>query len=295
MIVLVGLLSSVALSACGSDSSGLDSIKVSSGKSPSVKVDKGFSTTSTESRVVAEGSGEKLEKGDVVKLNYVAVNGRTGKQFDNSFKASPITFTLQDTPKLSGFVKGLTGQKIGSRVLVAIPPKDGFDADQPSLGIKKDDTMVFLFDVISKVPTEASGTPKKLPASVPELLLKDGKPSGFKKTSSSPASIKKASAHVVIEGKGAAVKAGQTLSVQYLGQVYPGGTTFDSSWDRGEPASLSLQSVIKCWQDELPGQKVGSRVVLECPSATAYGKQGSGDKIKPGDDLLFVIDILDAS
>ncbi|WP_156464623.1 FKBP-type peptidyl-prolyl cis-trans isomerase [Aeromicrobium sp. Root495] len=295
-IALVGVVSALVLSACGSDSSGLGSVKVSSGKTPTVTVAKDYTTTATETKVVAEGSGEKLETDDVVKLNYVAVNGRTGKQFDNSFKTgSPISITLKEGSILDGFVKGLTGQKIGSRVLVAIPPKDGFPDGQEQLGVKKTDTLVFLFDIVAKVPSEASGQAKKLPADVPELVLKDGKPSAFKKTSSSPKMVKKASSHVVIQGTGPAVKAGQTLNVQYLGQVYPGGSTFDSSWDRGQSASLSLDSVIECWKTQLPGQKVGSRVVLECPSATAYGKQGSGEKIKGGDDLLFAIDILDAS
>lgn len=295
-IALVGALSALVLSACGSDSTGLGSVKVSSGKVPTVTVEKGFSTTATDTRVVAEGSGEKVESDDVLKLNYVAVNGRTGKQFDNSFKnGTPISVTLKEGSILDGFVKGLTGQKIGSRVLVSIPPKDGFPDGQDQLGVKKTDTLVFLFDIVAKVPSEASGTAKKLPASVPQLVLKDGKPSAFKKTSTSPKTVKKASANVVIQGTGATVKSGQTLNVQYVGQVYPGGTTFDSSWDRGQSASFSLDSVIACWKDELPGQKVGSRVVLECPSATAYGKQGSGDKIKAGDDLIFAIDILDAS
>ena len=99
----------------------------------------------------------------------MAVNGRTGKQFDNSFTSkSPLTLTLDEHSALPGFLKGLTGQKVGSRVLVAIPPKDGFGQARTELGIKADDTMVFLFDIVAKVPAEgrrqgqeASGRPSR--------------------------------------------------------------------------------------------------------------------------------------
>ena len=100
----------------------------------------------------------------------------------------------------------------------------------------------------------------------------------------------------MIQGDGPDVKLGQTLSVHYVGQVYPAGKVFDSSWARG-PASFQLTEgqLIKCWTDLLVGQKVGSRVVLVCPADTAYGKDGSGEDIKGGDTLIFSIDLLDAS
>ena len=56
------------------------------------------------------------------------------------------------------------------------------------------------------------------------------------------------------------------------------------------------QQVIACWKDHLPGQKLGSRIVLVCPADTAYGDSPQpGGPIKPGDSLVFAIDLLDAS
>jgi peptidylprolyl isomerase len=287
------------LAGCGSDSSaGLAKIEVSGGDSPKISVDENFTSRSTETRVITQGDGEEIADGDSVKVNYVAVNGRTGKQFDNSFTSkTPLTLTLdKDTGAMPGFVEGLKGQKVGSRVLVAIPPKDGFGKAQDQLGIKKDDTLVFLFDIVAKVPTEATGKAKKLPAAVPDIVEKDGHPDGFKPGNRTPAKVSKASAHVAIEGDGPAIKEGQTLTTQYVGQVYPDGEVFDSSWAKGAPASFPLDQVIACWRELLPGQKVGSRVVLVCPADTAYGDSPQpGGPIKPGDSLVFAIDLLDAS
>ncbi len=291
--VVLGVVSAVALTACGSDDSGLSSVTVSKGKTPTVKVDKGFATDKTDTRVVAEGSGDEIKSGDVVKVNYVAVNGRTGKQFDNSFKAdTPLTATLTEGSILPGFVKGLTGQKVGTRVLVAIPPKDGFDSAQKTLGLKKSDSMVFLFDIVAKVPTEASGTAKKLPAEAPKVVLKDGKPSGLKAGSKTVKNPKKSMSWVAIQGKGDKLKANQTISAQYVGQIFPKGKVFDSSWASGKPLNQPLSGLIKCWQQQLVGKTIGSRVILVCPASTAY--KGTESELK-NDTLTFAIDLLDAS
>ena len=301
-ILAVSAAACLLLAGCGSDSSSntsaaLADITVRGGDNPKLTVGKDFTTGSTETRVVKEGTGEEVGDGDSVKVNYVAVNGRTGKQFDNSFTSkSPLTLTLDETGVMPGFLKGLTGQKIGSRVLVAIPPKDGFGQARTELDIKADDTMVFLFDIVAKVPAKAEGKARKLPADVPAIVEKDGHPDGFKPSKKVPDKVTKASAHVVIEGDGPEVEKGQTVTSQYVGQIYPDGEVFDSSWTKGAPASFSLDQVIACWKDLLPGHKVGSRVVLVCPADTAYGDSPQeGGPIKPGDSLVFAIDLLDAS
>ncbi len=157
---------------------------------------------------------------------------------------------------------------------------------------------MFVFDLVAKVPSEATGTSKDLPSDLPELQLDgDKQPEKFVSTDDTADEQTKESVHVVIEGDGPTVKADQNLSVQYLGQVYPSGTVFDSSWERGAPTSFPLTEgqLIDCWTDLLVGQKVGSRVVLICPSDTAYGDEGREPDIKGGDTLVFSIDLLDAS
>jgi peptidylprolyl isomerase len=294
---------SLVLAGCGGSSDsgggGLDDIKVSSAKTPKVTVDKGFKATKTTSRVVKKGGGEEVANGDSIKISLAGVNGTTGKQFDSTYATGkPVTLTLGQG-MLPGFVKGLVGQKIGSRVLVAIPPKDGFgDQGQSTYNIKKNDTMVFLFDLVAKVPNEASGVSKNLPKDLPKLTLDaDKHPAGFTKTKTMDKKKTKESADVVIQGKGAKVKSGQALTVQYVGQVYPTGAVFDESWSK-QPTSFQIggEGLIKCWNDTLVGQNIGSRVVIVCPPDTAYGnKPPAGSKIGKGDTLIFAVDLLDAS
>ena len=293
--------SALVLAGCGSGGGGgegLDSVDVGSGKTPSVAVEAGFTSEKTDVRVIADGSGEEIEDGDTVKLNYVAVNGRTGKEFDNSFKAEqPMVLTLDEGSVLPGFLKGLTGQKVGARVLAAIAPQDGFGASgQTQLGVEPDDTMLFLFDVVAKVPTTVSGDAQKLPSDVPQVTVEDDVPTGFDAGKDVPDEPAEATAHVVIKGDGAKIADDASITANYLGQVYPDGEVFDQSWSRGVPSVFSLDSVIPCWKELIPGQTVGSRIVLECPAADAYGdKPPEGSTIKAGDSLVFVVDLLDAA
>jgi peptidylprolyl isomerase len=292
----------LVLSGCGggddSGSKALSDVKVSgaAGKEPKLEVEKGFEVDKTSTKVIEEGDGDELKDGDVVKLSYVAYNGRTAKEVDNSWKADQrLVATLKEGSILSGFVKGLTGQKVGSRVLVGIPPKDGFGQDNAQLDLKKDDSMVFVFDVLQKLPTEASGTAQKVPATVPAVQLDaDGHPKGFKATKKTPQKVTKQAAYVAIKGDGPKVEAKQTITIHYTGQVYPSGEIFDESWSKGTPftSTIGTGQLIPCW-DQLIGQTVGSRVLLVCPADTAYGDQGQG-AIKPGDTLQFAVDVLDA-
>lgn len=291
------LTSVLVLSACGGDSGALDDIEVSGGSNPTLDVPEGFTSAETETRVVTEGDGDEVAEGDSVKVNYLAVNGRTSEEFDNSYAGSePVTFTLQDDAALQGFIKGLTGQAIGSRVLVAIPPDDGFGGAQEQLGIEGEDTMVFLFDLVAKVPAEASGEAEDLPDSVPQVVLEDGEPTGFEAGDDVTADPSEPAAYVAIKGEGEPVEEGASVTAHYVGQVYPDGEVFDGSWERGAPSTFSLEQVIACWRDLVPGQTIGSRVVLVCPADSAYGDEPpQGSAIGAGDTLVFAIDLLDAS
>lgn len=295
---LISVVVLVALSLTGcSDAAALSGVAVKgSGNSTTVTVPKKFAVDKTATKVLKQGTGASISAGDTVKVDYVAVNGRTGKVFDNSFKSGvPYTLSLRKNASLPGFVKALSGQKVGARVLTAVAPIDGFATDRADLDLLKSDTMVFLFVIKSKMPTKASGKAVALPADVPSIAFTAGKPTGFTKTATTPATLAAASAHIAIQGSGAPVKPNGTVVAHYVGQVFPDGAVFDSSWKRGQAATFSLQQVIPCWKNLLPGVRVGSRVVLECPAADAYGDAPpQGSTIKAGDSLLFAVDVLDA-
>ena len=93
----------------------------------------------------------------------------------------------------------------------------------------------------------------------------------------------------LIKGKGQALKASDTITVNYVGVALASGKKFDSSFDRGKKATFPLTGVIKGWTQGLTGKTVGSRVLLVVPKALAYGDKGQGDA---KGDLVFVVDIL---
>lgn len=96
----------------------------------------------------------------------------------------------------------------------------------------------------------------------------------------------------VAVGCGPEATAGSEVSVQYEGVFYANGTSFDNSWDRGQPTSFPLSRVIPCWQTGIVGMKVGGRRMLICPPDTAYGPQGNPPTIPPESTLVFVVDLV---
>ncbi len=99
--------------------------------------------------------------------------------------------------------------------------------------------------------------------------------------------------YVVRAGDGPKVEADDTLTVEYLGQVWPDGAVFDESYSKKKPVSFPLTDVIEGWSQGLLGQQVGSQVILTIPSDLAYGEAGQGSVIPPNADLIL-IDIVDA-
>lgn len=96
------------------------------------------------------------------------------------------------------------------------------------------------------------------------------------------------------EGSGQAVQAGDRVSCHYLGVAWSTGAEFDASWNRGQPLDfqVGVGQVIKGWDDGLLGMKPGGRRRLEIPPHLAYGEQGAGGEIGPGETLIFVVDLV---
>ena len=97
-------------------------------------------------------------------------------------------------------------------------------------------------------------------------------------------------------GDGAEAKVGDTISAHYVGVAHSTGEEFDSSWDRGAPLDfrLGVGQVIRGWDEGIVGMLVGGRRKLTIPASLAYGDRGAGAAIKPGEALIFVVDLVDA-
>lgn len=98
----------------------------------------------------------------------------------------------------------------------------------------------------------------------------------------------------LVEGEGAAVKEGDTVSVHYTGTLIDG-TKFDSSLDRDEPFEFTVGQgqVIVGWDEGLVGMKVGGKRKIEIPSSKGYGETGAGEDIPANAGLVFEIELLE--
>jgi peptidylprolyl isomerase len=94
-------------------------------------------------------------------------------------------------------------------------------------------------------------------------------------------------------GTGAEVKDGDTVTANYIGISCSSGKQFDSSYDKGQPATFELSGVIPGWKKGMVGMKVGGRRQLIIPPGDAYGDKPTSPDILPGETLAFVIDLVD--
>jgi peptidylprolyl isomerase len=96
----------------------------------------------------------------------------------------------------------------------------------------------------------------------------------------------------IVTGKGRKAKAGDGVTVQYVGVSYSNGEQVDASWDRGKPYRFPLggHMVIAGWDEGVAGMRKGGRRMLVIPPALAYGSTGQGP-IAPNETLIFVIDL----
>jgi peptidylprolyl isomerase len=306
------VLSLLGLAACGSDSSdsgeggaSLSSVTIEGkhGEEPKVTFDGRLDGSQEETEVLIEGDGEKVEDGDTVQAHWWIGNGFTEEEVQSTYTdgGAPQSVELsQDV--LPVLRETMIGHEVGDRVVLLTSAEKAYgERGNPSIGIGNKDSVLAIVDILGRKetvpPLDGPQGEEKKPASwAPTLIEKDGVITGLDFTSAHEPSGKLI-ATTLVKGDGAKVKAGQTLTVDYLGQVYDAEAPFDESYS-GEPAEfpIGVGQVIKGWDERLVGRTVGSRVILEIPPADGYGKTGNEQAgIKGTDTLFFVVDILGAS
>jgi peptidylprolyl isomerase len=284
--VLVGGL----LSGCGGSTGpavdkSLPTVTGHYGDKPKIKIAKGIKASKLlKSEILKKGKGPKVLKGDLLVADYLGSNYRTKKVFDNSYdRKSPSAFSIGVGKVVPGWDKTLVGVHVGSRVLMVLPPADGYGKQgNTQAGIKATDSLIFVVDVIARyapnattpAPTAVASLPKGLPTVSgawgvePKVTLAKG---------TVPPKVPLAT--VLAAGTGTKVVKGHLLVVQYTAVGWDGkelGKTWGQVGPQGLPTSIS---------DLLVGEPVGSRVLLDLPP-----QQQGGDATK--DSVAVVIDIL---
>jgi peptidylprolyl isomerase len=139
--------------------------------------------------------------------------------------------------------------------------------------------------------SEKSAEPKSTAAKTPTSGPLSKEPSVAPPSGAAPTKLETKD---LITGTGAEAKVGQTVTVNYVGELFHGAKIFDASWKRNEPFSFPLGKgqVIQGWDQGIPGMKVGGRRELIIPAALAYGAKGSPPTIPANAPLVFVVDLL---
>lgn len=150
-----------------------------------------------------------------------------------------------------------------------------------------------------KAPAGTAGATPSVapPIEPPAPQLPDGADPALKtkpKVGPGTGELTKLTVTPLIKGTGPATKAGQQITVNYVGVFYKTGEEFDASWNNGQPFTFAVGGgqVIKGWDQGLVGVNVGSRVQLDLPTELAYGTNPpAGAPVGP---LRFVVDVLAA-
>ncbi|MDO5737471.1 MAG: FKBP-type peptidyl-prolyl cis-trans isomerase [Propionibacteriaceae bacterium] len=269
-----------------SPSTDLSAITVSDTDQPEVTIPTPWGIDKTQAKVLRPGGEQKLTETSTVTLNYAGLNGRTGEIFDSSYeRGAPATFQLQGV--VPGFAKGLTGQAIGSRVLIAMPSEDGYATGNPDAGIEVGDSILFVVDIISANFEEATGTEVAAVEGLPTVVMTADKPE-----LTVPAGAAVPTELVVqplIKGSGAAITADSTIQVKYRSWDWATGKLVEDAW---QPQQGPLNTLIEGWKQGLVGQTTGSRVMLAVPPALGYPEGNVDMGIEAGQTLVYVIDVL---
>ncbi|WP_369047305.1 FKBP-type peptidyl-prolyl cis-trans isomerase [Sinomonas sp. P10A9] len=276
-----------------------DQLKVTPGDAaPTVDFPKPLSVKAETIKMLQAGTGDAAKAGQTVEIGYVALNGADGSVLEDTFsKGTSEKVELSDQLKQGSSVvyNGFVGAKVGSYLAYAAPaqaPAASASAS-PSASPEAAASTLLVIKIISVKDTPQplskpeGDTVTNLPAGLPKVTVDDkGVPQIDVKGAAKPTDVV---AQDLITGHGAAVKATDSVVANYVGVNLSDGTKFDSSFDRGQPATFSLQGVIPGWTKGLTGKTVGSRVLLVIPAAQAYGDQSQG---QAKGDLVFVVDIL---
>lgn len=219
--------------------------------------------------VVSEGDGDVVTAGSQVTVNYYGAIWGSDEPFDNSYdRGAPTSFGLGQV--IPGWSVGLEGQRVGSRVLISVPPALGYGPMGGSGTIGAEDTIVFVVDIIGTLPLDAAGQADATPtdAEVPVTWEGElGEPVTAVVVDEGAAEPTELVGTVLAEGTGAPLAQGDEVSFQYMLTTWDNQNT-EGTWPTlgGPGPQVALVGSGSAF-DSLIGVPLGSRVLLQIPGS----------------------------
>jgi peptidylprolyl isomerase len=129
---------------------GLPTVRVGASGRPSITLPTGAPPSTLVVQPLIVGGGAAVARGDQVRAQYLGVIWPGGREFDSSWRRGTAAgFTVGRGDIVAGLDRGLVGQTVGSRVLLVVPPDDGYGAaGNPAFGVRGTDTLVFVVDIL---------------------------------------------------------------------------------------------------------------------------------------------------
>jgi peptidylprolyl isomerase len=281
-------------------------------KNVGIKVTGAFNTTPTvtfppsqppkqliEQTLIA-GSGTRIASGDTVITNYVGEIWPTKvdsqpKVFDSSFsRGAPAGFVIGAGAVIPGFDKTLVGKQLGTRMLLTIPPADGYGASgNAQAGISGTDTLVFVVDLLADYKPNASApgvADSQLPATGwPKIINTPGRAPVITSVAGVKAPTSPTS-KLLVKGSGAKINPSKTLVLQLVQTDIATGKQTQSSWGK-QPQQVSAQDVLPV-VTALNGQDIGARAVALLPATAAQPATASAAAQPATPAQVLIIDVV---
>jgi peptidylprolyl isomerase len=147
-ILAVGKVLKQAEGAAVAPVAGQPTVTFDATNGPTISVPKTAAPTALVSQNLIDGNGPEVKSGQTITVHYTGAVWTDGSVFDSSWtRKSPATFGIGTGNVIPGWDKGLVGKKVGSRVLLVVPPADGY-GDQAQAKIPANSTLVFVVDIL---------------------------------------------------------------------------------------------------------------------------------------------------
>lgn len=243
--------------------------------------------TSFEDVTVGDGPAVTSDAQDVV-FSVTIASGASGEVLVSSpTQVQPLSGWVENYKGLAEMMRCATE---GSRIVGAIPFDGMSEQAAASMGLKEGDSVAVVLDLERVYLAAADGAPQynDRPGMPSVVLAPDGTPGIIVPDAEPPAEL---AVEVLKRGDGPAVGPGDSIRIHYTGVTWDDKEVFDSTWEKGASAAVTLDGVVPGFAQALEGATVGSQLLVVIPPELGYGDQGTGS-IPGGATLVFVIDVL---
>ncbi|MGV8885119.1 MAG: FKBP-type peptidyl-prolyl cis-trans isomerase [Microbacteriaceae bacterium] len=254
---------------------------------PKVNFSTPLISTKLERSVVKLGEGRSLGTGDVADVHLTQLTGADLKLITSTWTdAKPVRVTADADGELLPSL--LACATVGSRIAAIVPISLVNDQG------KDGETIVVVIDVLDGYAGKAHGAPQLPRNGLPAVVLAPtGQPGIVIPKVDAPAELE---ISLLQAGDGETVAEGDSVVVHYTGMLWANSTIFDSSWDKGSPATLTAKAgnggLVTGFATALIGQRVGSQVLVVIPPKDGYASGTAPATIPEGSTMVFVIDVL---